>query len=149
MSVIAKPSLRRDRGQSLLLLPAGFLIVLILGSLVLEAAALHLRQRQLDDLADSLANDAAAIGFDIDSFRDSGEIRIDADRAGRALDASIQFSNLPDARAAALRVTNGPEPEVEVDLVIQHEYIIGRSLLGGASNTLTATGRAALVASAP
>lgn len=147
--MIIKPSLREDRGQALLLLPAGFLIVLLLGSLVLEAAALHLRQRQLDDLADSLANDAAAVGFDIDTFRETGEIRIDSDRAGRALEISIEFSNLPAARTEALRVTNGPEPEVEVDLVIDHEYIIGRSLLGGASDTLTATGRAALVPSLP
>ena len=139
----------RDRGQSVLLLPAGFLIVLVLGSLVLEAASLHLHQRQLDDLADSLANDAAAVGFDVEAFRRTGEVRIEPEMAGRTLEIAIELSNLPDARTEALRVTNGPEPEVEVDISIDHEYIIGRTLLGGASDTLTATGRAALVPSAP
>ncbi|MGI9607831.1 MAG: hypothetical protein ACR2P0_17015 [Acidimicrobiales bacterium] len=142
-------AVRADRGQSVLLLPAGFLILLILGALVLEAAALHLRQRQLDDLADSLANDAAAVGFDIAEFRDSGDVQIDGGRAGDAATVSIEFSNLPDARVVGVRVDSGAVPAVEIELEVNHEYIIGRNLLGGASDTLTATGRAELVRSSP
>ncbi len=138
-----------DRGQAVLLLPAGFLIVLILGSLVLEAAALHLRQRQLDDLADSLANDAAAVGFDVDAFRETGEIEIDPERAARNLEISIELSNLPNARTEDLRVINGPDARVEVDLSIEHDYLIGSALLGGAPDALTATGTAILVPSQP
>jgi hypothetical protein len=144
-----RPSNRRDRGQSLLLLPAGFLIVLLLGSLVLEAAALHLRQRQLDDLADSLASDAAAVGFDHDEYRRSGSVAIDPDQARSVVGPGIAISLLPDARPDGLQVIGGAEPRIEVVLSFDHEYIIGRSLLGGSPKTLTAVGRADLVLSVP
>ncbi len=138
-----------ERGQSLLLLPAGFLIVLLLGSLVLEAAALHLRQRQLDDLADSIANDAAAYGFDIEAFRRTGQVAIDPDRAEGVIEAAISISSLPDARTESFRVVTGVEPGVEIELAVRHDYLIGGLLLGGAPETLTATGRAELVLSTP
>jgi hypothetical protein len=133
----------------LLLLPAGFLIVLLLGSLVLEAVALHLRQRQLDDLADSIANDAAAVGFDIDAFRQSGEISIDADLAKAVVQPAIDISSIPDARPVVFTVVDGADPGVIVGLSLEHDYIIGGALLGGGPDTLSATGRAALVLSAP
>lgn len=138
-----------DKGQSLLLLPAGFLIVLLLGSLVLEAAALHLRQRQLDDLADSIANDAAAYGFDIEAFRRTGEVAIDPARADEVIEPALSISSLPGARTESFRVIAGIEPGVEIELSVRHEYLIGRLLLGGAPETLTATGRAELVVSNP
>ncbi len=142
-------SARKDRGQSLLLLPAGFLIVLLLGSLVLEAGALHLRQRQLDDLADSLASDAAAVGFDIDEYRRSGTIAIDPDQARSVVTPGIAISSLPAVSPSSLRVIGGAEPRLELTLSFDHEYIIGRSLLGGSPKTLTAVGRADLVLSVP
>lgn len=142
-------SQRSDRGQSLLLLPAGFLIVLLLGSLVLEAAALHLRQRQLDDLADSIANDAAAVGFDIDAFRASGEIRIDPALARSVIGPAIAISALPTASLESFSVVDDPSPIVEIGLTVEHERIIGGALLGGAPSSLSAVGRAELVPSEP
>jgi len=132
-----------ERGQSLLLLPAGFLILLVLGSLVLEAAALHLHQRQLDDLADSIASDASTVGFDVEAFRATGELEIDPIVAGSVLDPAIAISLLDDA-SGTVQVIPGDPPGVEVLLTVEHDYIIGRSLLGGASKTLTAIGTAEL-----
>ena len=137
-----------ERGQSLLLLPAGFLILLVLGSLVLEAAALHLHQRQLDDLADSIASDASAVGFDIEAFRATGELEIDPVAAGSVLQPVIDISLLDDA-TGNVQVVPGDPPAVEVELSVEHEYIIGRSLLGGVSKTLTAVGTAELVLGGP
>ncbi len=137
-----------ERGQSLLLLPAGFLILLLLGSLVLEAAALHLHQRQLDDLADSIASDASAVGFDIETFRTTGEVEIDPVVANSVLQPAVDISLLDDA-TGSVRVLPGDPPSVEVELAVEHEYIIGRSLLGGVSKTLTAVGTAELVLGGP
>ncbi len=141
-------SRRNDRGQTIFVVPAAFLILLVLGTVTLEAAALHLRQRQLDDLADSAASDAVAVGFDQDAFRSGGVLRVDPDAAYDALPAGIDGSNVPDAIVTGLRVIDGPEPRVEVQLSLEHEWIIGRSLLG-ASTVLQATGRAELVPSIP
>lgn len=139
---------RGERGQTLLLAPIGLLIVIFLGGVTLEIGAMHLRQRQLDDLADSIANDAATVGFDIEMFRESGEITIDPDAANSVVGAAIAISNLPEARSAGVSVTAGAEPEATVVLSYTYEFILGRAVLG-ASTDLTATGQAALVPSAP
>lgn len=139
---------RSERGQTLLLAPIGLIIVVFLGGATLEVGALHLHQRQLDDLADSIANDAATVGFDVDEFRATGELSIDYLSANSVVDTSIAISNLPEARAVALTVTGGPEPAASVTLSYTHEFILGRAIFG-ASTDLDATGEAALVPSNP
>jgi len=138
--------LRDDRGQTLFLAPIGLIIVLILGMATLEVGAMHLHQRQLDDLADSIANDAATVGFDTDAFRTSGEIRIDATLANSVAGPAIAISNLDSATAAPMTVVDGPEPEVTVVLTYEHEHIFAAQIFSP-STTLTATGTAALVGS--
>lgn len=137
----------RDRGQTLLLAPIALLIIMMLGAVTLEVGAMHLRQRQLNDLADSLANDAATVGFDVDHFRSTGDIAIDPTAANSVLGGGIAISNLPSAAAAPVAVTPGAEPAVTVDLTFTHEFVLGKALFG-ASTELTATGQAALVPSA-
>ncbi len=137
---------RTDRGQTLLLAPIGLIIVIFLGGTTLEVGAMHLRQRQLDDLADSIANDAATVGFDIDTFRETGELSIDPGAANTVVGGSIAISNLPEARSTGVRVTPGPEPSATIVLTYTHEFILGRAILG-ASTELTAAGEAALVPS--
>ena len=137
-------NLRDDRGQAMFLAPIALLIVLIMGAVTLEVASLHLQQRRLDDLADTLANDAATVGFDVTTFRTTGDITISVPLANQAIDETIMFSSLPEASMTSMRL---PEPDtVEVDLNYEHEFILGRSLFG-ASTELTATGRAELVPS--
>ncbi len=142
----ASNSAQTERGQTLLLAPIGLIIVVFLGGVTLEVGAMHLRQRQLDDLADSIANDAATVGFDIDAFRSTGELSIDAGAANSVVDTSIAISNLPEARSSGVRVIPGPEPAATIVLTYTHEFILGRAILG-ASTELTAAGEAALVPS--
>lgn len=136
----------RERGQTLLLAPIGLIIVVLLGGATLEVGAMHLRQRQLDDLADSIANDAATVGFDIAEFRESGDVAIDRAAANSVVQGAISISNLPEAEAAVVVVTPGPEPSTSILLTYRHEFILGRAVFG-ASTELSATGVAALVPS--
>ncbi len=140
--------LHDDRGQTIFLAPIALIIVVLLGTVTLEVAAMHLRQRQLDDLADSLANDAATVGFDVDAFRtDSTVLVIDPGRASSVLAGGIAISNLPTANAVGgVSVTAGAEPEAAVTITYVHEFILGKAVFG-ATTTLTATGEAALVRS--
>ena len=133
--------LRDDRGQVLLLAPVGLLVVLLLGAVTLEAAALHLNQRQLEDLADSLASDGATVGFDVDHFRNTDDIRIDVSEANKVVNPGIAISNLPSATGAAApgAVAEG----VTVNLRYDHEYFLGK-IIFGATTELTATGTAVL-----
>jgi uncharacterized membrane protein len=136
----------KDRGQTLLLAPIALLIVVILGSVTLEVGAMHLRQRQLDDLADSIANDAATVGFDVEEFRSTGTVTINEVAAASVIDPSIAISNLPAARRTRLDIEPGPEPSASITISFTHEFILGRMLFG-ASTELSATGEAALVPS--
>lgn len=146
----ANPHPRRrsvdERGSTLLLAPIGLLVVMLLGAVTLEAGSMHLRQRQLHDLATSIANDAATVGFDVDQFRENGDISIDGGGAQSVVGPSIALSDIPEARAQGLSIINGPPPTVEVELALTHEFILGQ-LIWGASTELTASGQAVLLRS--
>ena len=142
MSAI-RSRLRCERGQTIFILPIAFLIVLILGSATLEASNLFLRQRQLEDLADSAASDAAGFGFDSEQFRADGTITIIENQAQSSIVDSIDQSNL---RSASVNTVVIVGPEVSVEISYTHDFILGRQIFG-ASQTLTATGNATLVPS--
>lgn len=141
--------LRNDRGQTIFLAPIGFIIVLLLGGVVLEAGNLHLRQRQLDDLADSVASNAAGAGFDVDHFRSTdGEIRVNIDDAINAVNATIINSNFETGSVGQmLQAVGGDNPGdnggIEVTLTYTHDFIFGQQVFG-VSQQLTATGNATL-----
>ncbi len=138
------PAQSSERGSTLLLAPIGLLIVMMLGAVTLEVGALHLRQRQLHDLATTIANDAATVGFDIDEFRTTGNITIDAGGAQSVVGSSIALSDIPNARAQGLSITQGAPPTIEIDLALTHEFVLGQ-LIWGASTELTASGQATLL----
>ena len=82
---------RGEDGNTLVLMPAAVLILLVLASLAFDAAVVHLQQRRLSDLAASLANDAVA-GLAVSSVYDLD--------AGPAVDPA-RASDLAAARLAA------------------------------------------------
>jgi len=69
---------RGERGNVLIMVPAALLILLLLASLVVDAAALYLGQRRIADLTASVANDVVA-SIDLDVYYRSG--MVDFDRA--------------------------------------------------------------------
>ncbi|HUS60595.1 MAG TPA: hypothetical protein VMY34_00265, partial [Acidimicrobiales bacterium] len=75
-----------------MLVPAGALIVLLLGAIAFDLSLVFLRQRQASSLAADVANDLASIALDVPRLRESGVFELDpmrADAVGRSrLDAS-------------------------------------------------------------
>jgi len=142
--------LRNDRGQAIFLAPIGFIIVLLLGGVVLEAGNLHLRQRQLNDLADSVASNAAGAAFGQTEFRDSGQIGVNTNTpvVTHVVGLTIGESNFPPAEVGVVIQpdNDGANPRVEVVLTYSHDFIFGRQVFG-ASQTLTAQGNAQLIPS--
>ena len=135
-----------DRGQAIFMAPIGFIIVLLLGGVVLEVGNLHLRQRQLDDLADSAASNAAGAGFDVDHFRSTGEIAVNGDAARDMVNLTAGNSNLDPVTVVRVNPVSAPDPGIEVELHYTHEFIFGRQVFG-ASQTLDAVGNASLITS--
>lgn len=135
-----------DRGSSLILMPAGVLIVLVLGSIAVDMAIVQLRQRQAFDLAAGAANDAATAAADVGALR-SGEFRLDPARARAVVDRVVAASELaPDlAGAPVVTVTEGG---VEVTLALEADYVFA-GVVPGAPDGTTVTATASATASAP
>ena len=140
------------RGSVLLLFPAALLVVLVLCSLAIDAAAVFVRQRELLDAAAAAANDAATAGLDVDHLRATGEIRLDPGRVDATVAASLA------ARGALDELTARPEwrivddRRVEVTLAARAAYVLSPVLPGapdGRDLEVTAVGTAVVLGSDP
>lgn len=119
-----------DRGSVLLLFPAAFMIVLLLGGLAIDAAAVHLRQRDLAAAAGAAANDAVMHGLDEERLRERGELVLDPRAVERAVLDSLARRGVLDelVEPPSIRVT--PDGRVEVGLSAEATYVIARALPG-------------------
>jgi hypothetical protein len=82
---------RAEEGNTLILMPVAFLVLLALAAIAVDSAAVYLGQRRVADLAAGLASDAAA-ALDQRSFYEEEVVRVDhggADRRRAQLFASL------------------------------------------------------------
>ena len=74
-----------------MLMPAGVLVVLLLGAIAFDLSVVFLRQRQASSLAVDVANDLATAALDEEAFRADGDVSTRPEpsrRAGRGARAS-------------------------------------------------------------
>ena len=125
---------RVDRGSVLMLMPAGVLIVLLLGAIAFDLSLLFLRQRQASSVVGGVANDLATQAIDERSLRATGTYLLDPDRAdalGRALIAQSDIA--PDVVDVSIEVvgTDG----VEVTVVVRVDYVFAKAIPGAADGS--------------
>lgn len=135
----------RDRASVLMLMPAGVLVVLLLGAIAFDLSLVFLRQRQASSVAVDVANDLATAALDEEGFRADGRFELDparADALGRSLVAASDLG--PDVVAVEVSVI-APDA-VEVRVVVGVDYVFARAI-PGASNGTTVTASATAVAS--
>ncbi|HEX2038152.1 MAG TPA: hypothetical protein VHF47_00305 [Acidimicrobiales bacterium] len=85
-----------ERGSALALVPAGVLVLVVLGALAVDAALAFLGQRALTDAAAAAANDAAAVGMSDAAFygEATGPIVLDPVAARRAAVTAVAARGL-------------------------------------------------------
>lgn len=71
------PCLSDERGSVLVLVPAGFLVLILLAALAVDSAVAYLGQQQLHDVLSAAANDAVAAGLDDPAFYRNGTLTLD------------------------------------------------------------------------
>jgi len=128
-----------------MLMPAGVLVVLLLGAIAFDLSLVFLRQRQASSVAVDVANDLATAALDEEGFRADGRFELDparADALGRSLVAASDLG--PDVVAVEVSVI-APDA-VEVRVVVGVDYVFARAI-PGASNGTTVTASATAVAS--
>jgi hypothetical protein len=86
---------KREEGSVLALVPAGFLVLILLAALTVDSAVAYLGQEQLHDALSAAANDAVTAALDSPSFYRSGAITLDQAAAGRAVCLSVLAQNAP------------------------------------------------------
>lgn len=139
------PVTSRQRGSVLMLLPAGVLVVLLLGAIAFDMSLVFLRQRQASSVAADIANDVATLAVDEQHFRATGEFRLDPARAeaiGLELAATSDIAAL--LRDAQVIVVG--DSAVEVRLTAEAAYVFARAIPGaadGAEVVATSTAQAA------
>jgi len=72
-----------------MLVPAGFLVLILLGSLSVDTAATFLAQRQLRDSLTAAANDAVTAGLSNQSFYSGGVLAVSPSRAATIICVSV------------------------------------------------------------
>lgn len=130
---------RPDRGSVLLLVPAALLVVLVLASVAVDMALVHLRHRQAHDLAAAAANDAAGAAADPVALR-AGTHRPDPARAAAVARQIVAASQLADdvVGAPIVRVRGD---QVEVEVRVEADYVFA-GVVPGAPDGTTVTARA-------
>ena len=101
-----------ERGTALMLMPAGVLIVLILGGLAVDSAVLFLGERELADLSAAAANDAATAGLREATFYECGRLELDPARAERVAHtvAAARTSDAVSGVSLRVVVDNAADP---------------------------------------
>ena len=123
-----------QRGSVLMLMPAGVLIVLLLGAIAFDLSLVFLRQRQASSVAGDVANDLATQAIDEAEFRATGKFRLDPDRAdeiGRALLAQSDVA----ADIVDLDVDVVGTDTVQVTVVLRVEYLFAGAIPGANDST--------------
>ena len=133
---------RRERASVLMLMPAGVVVVLLLGAIAFDLSVVFLRQRQATSLAVDVANDLATAALDEDAFRADGAYRLDPGRADELADALVRGSDLGDD-VIDLEVAVLAPDSVEVRVVMTVDYVFAKAIPGsGDGTTVEATATA-------
>ncbi|MEM9522085.1 MAG: hypothetical protein AAGA37_22445 [Actinomycetota bacterium] len=137
---------RRERGSIHLLFPAAFLVMIVLGAIVIDVGLSQVRARELEAVASSAANDALG-ALDLDALRENGEVRFDVAHAERIVQQAVANGALTDAVVLDVALsTNGlGEPQIDVTLQLQVEFVIAPALPGGLDSTTITRTRSASV----
>lgn len=132
----------RERGSSLLLMPAGVLVVIVLGALAVDLSHVHLAQREVVAAVQGAAGDAATGSYREATFYREGAVVIDPAAARAEVEAALAAHPRPITITAFTVTLDG---EVVVRASAPVETIFAKALPGGPRViTVTATGRARL-----
>lgn len=117
-----------------MLMPAGVLVVLLLGAIAFDLSLVFLRQRQASSLAIDVANDVVTAALDEEAFRADGRFQLDPVRAASLVEAWVAASDLAPMVVEVDVQVLGPA-EAEVVVVLRVEYVFARAIPGASEGT--------------
>jgi hypothetical protein len=124
-----------------MLVPAGFLILIILAALAVDSAATYLGQQQLHDSLVAAANDAVSAGLSNPSFYSEGTVTLDRTAVGRAVCLTVAAQSDADLHGIQLRMAvDGAAVQLEGTATV--DAVFGRAIPGFGHRRVKASVRA-------
>lgn len=128
--LIRRSRVRDDRGSVLMLMPALFLIMLVLAAIAVDLTAVRVRQRTFLAAITDAANDAVTVGLDEDAFRAGAGYRLDPSRVRNVVFATLAARGVADHLTAAPEVIIDPAGTVTIRAVGRVDHIFSGALPG-------------------
>jgi hypothetical protein len=128
-----------------MLVPAGFLILVLLAALAVDSAATYLGQQKLHDALVAAANDAVTAGLSNQSFYSGGAVTIDPGAAARVVCLTVAAQS--DGNLHGLRLwmaENGTDIRIEGTATVY--AVFGRAIPGFGSRRVKAAVQAVVTA---
>lgn len=120
---------RSDRGSVLALVPAAFLVLVILGALAVDSAATYLAQRQLRDSLAAAAADAVGAGLSRSSFYSHGVVTLALSQAGQVVCQSVGAQAVGDLHDVRLWIAVAG-PTIRLEGTASVDAVFGRDIPG-------------------
>src|SRR3954466_8609978 len=89
---------RGERGSGLMLVPAGFLVLIMLSAIAFDYSHVYLGQRQLASSAEAAANDAVTYAVDQAALRAGEGYRLDPALVAEAVEQSLAAHGISGVR---------------------------------------------------
>ena len=136
-----------ERGSVLALVPAGFMVLIVLAAFAINSAVAYKASQQLHDTLLAAANDGAAAGLDGSAFYSTGALVLSAPKVDQQVCASVRAQDTPGLQAETIGVAvEGLWVEVTGSAVAQGLFARGIPGFGQIRVSSSAT---VVVASAP
>ena len=119
-----------DRGSVLMLMPAVFLIMLVLAAIAVDLTAVRVRQRTFLAAVTEAANDAVTVGLDEDAFRAGAGYRLDATRVRNVVFATLAARGVADHLTAAPEIIIDPSGTVTIRAIGRVDHLFSGALPG-------------------
>lgn len=121
---------RSDRGSSLMLVPAGVMVVVLLGAIAVDLSAAHLAQRRLVQATERAADDAAGM-LDRDALRLGEAVRVNPTAASNLARLQMSALEVPGLQGSTTSVGLTPDGQgVSVRTTATVKRLFGRRLPG-------------------
>jgi len=128
---------RSEQGSVMMLVPAGFLVLMILGALAVDSAATYLAQQQLRDSLTAAANDAVTAGLSNQSFYSNGALTLAPAQAAMVVCLSVSAQADQDLHDVRLwMAVDGPTIRLEGTATV--DAVFGRAIPGFGLRTVRA-----------
>lgn len=143
MPLVPRRSGDGERGSVLALVPAGFLVLIVLGALAVDSASAYRAHQQLRDALAAAANDAVSAAVDNPAFYSSGAVSLDPGAVAATVCRSVEGQGLADLHGLHLAVTvSGRSVRVVGRATV--DAVFGRALPGLSDRPVSASADATL-----